>query len=181
MGKLPTQAGKTARSAVKWDGGLREKAPASIKPASNSHKHGTALEELCAAKGLRMTGQRRTILTVLSKAEDHPDVEEVFRRASAVDSRISLSTVYRTMRLFETAGLLERREFGGGRARYERAESHHHDHLIDIENGKVIEFRDEEIERLQEAVAKRLGYELTGHRMELYGRLIAKPKPSRSR
>lgn len=128
-----------------------------------------------------MTGQRRTILNVLAQAEDHPDVEEVFRRASAIDDRISLSTVYRTMRLFESAGLLERREFGGGRARYERAESHHHDHLIDVETGQVIEFRDEEIERLQEIVAQRLGYELTGHRMELYGRPLAKPKASRSR
>jgi Fur family ferric uptake transcriptional regulator len=181
MGKLPIRATKPERTPAKWDGGLRENATPAMKPAPHQHVSETALEELCAAKGLRMTGQRRTILSVLSKAEDHPDVEEVFRRASALDDRISLSTVYRTMRLFEGAGLLERREFGGGRARYERAESHHHDHLIDIETGQVIEFRDEEIERLREIVAKRLGYELTGHRMELYGRPIAKAKPPRSR
>ncbi len=123
-----------------------------------------------------MTGQRRTIASVLADAQDHPDVEEVHRRAHAVDPRISLSTVYRTVKLLRDAGILERREFGDGRARYERAEGHHHDHLIDVETGDVIEFRDEEIERLQEIVARKLGYELTGHRLELYGRPLAKSK-----
>jgi Fur family ferric uptake transcriptional regulator len=132
-------------------------------------------EKLCAESGMRMTGQRRAIASVLAKASDHPNVEEVHRRASAIDSRISLSTVYRTVRLFMDAGILERREFGDGRARYERAESEHHDHLIDVETGAVIEFHDEEIEKLQEAVARRLGYELTGHRLELYGRPLRRP------
>ncbi|MDZ4790448.1 MAG: Fur family transcriptional regulator [Hyphomicrobiales bacterium] len=138
------------------------------------------LEQLCADKGMRMTGQRRTISRVLADAQDHPDVEEVYKRAHAVDHRISLSTVYRTVKLLRDAGILERREFGDGRARYERAEDQHHDHLIDVETGDVIEFRDEEIERLQEIVARKLGYELTGHRLQLYGRAIVKPKPLRS-
>jgi Fur family transcriptional regulator, ferric uptake regulator len=181
MAKPTPRAGKTAHTtSARLHKGLRENASAAVKKGPRQGAE-PALEELCAAKGLRMTGQRRTILNVLTNAEDHPDVEEVFRRASAIDSRISLSTVYRTMRLFESAGLLERREFGGGRARYERAESTHHDHLIDTETGQVIEFRDEEIERLQEIIAERLGYELTGHRMELYGRPLAKGKTARSR
>lgn len=138
-------------------------------------------EQVCAQKGMRMTGQRRTIANVLSKADDHPDVEEVYRRASVIDGRISLSTVYRTVRLFKEAGILERHAFGDGRARYERAEAEHHDHLIDIETGDVIEFRDEEIERLQEIVARKLGYQLTGHRMELYGRPLAKPAKPQGR
>lgn len=126
-----------------------------------------------------MTGQRRTIAKVLASADDHPDVEEVHRRANVIDDRISLSTVYRTVRLFKEAGILERHEFGDGRGRYERIQGEHHDHLIDVETGEVIEFRDEEIERLQHMVARKLGYELTGHRMELYGRRMrasAKPK-----
>ena len=118
---------------------------------------------------MRMTGQRRVIARVLSEAEDHPDVEEVHRRASQRDSRISLSTVYRTVRLFEEAGILERHEFGDGRARYEESPREHHDHLIDVDTGSVIEFRNEEIERLQEAIARKLGYKLIGHRLELYG------------
>jgi Fur family ferric uptake transcriptional regulator len=134
------------------------------------------LQELCAEKGMRMTGQRRIIASVLAEAHDHPDVEEVYKRASAVDNRISLSTVYRTVKLLRDAGILERREFGDGRARYERVEDQHHDHLIDVETGAVIEFQDEEIERLQEIVARRLGYELTGHKLELYGRRLAKRK-----
>jgi Fur family ferric uptake transcriptional regulator len=134
------------------------------------------LERLCAEKGMRMTGQRRVIARILSDAEDHPDVEEVHRRASAKDSRISLSTVYRTVRLFEEAGILERHEFGDGRARYELAPREHHDHLIDVETGTVIEFRNEEIERLQEAIARELGYELIGHRLELYGAPVAARK-----
>lgn len=127
------------------------------------------LERLCAEKGLRMTGQRRTIARVLSEAEDHPDVEEVYRRASTVDPRISLSTVYRTVRLFESEGILERHEFGDGRARYEPAGHGHHDHLINVKTGEVIEFRNEQIERLQESVARELGFRLIGHRLELFG------------
>jgi Fur family ferric uptake transcriptional regulator len=128
------------------------------------------LERLCAERGMRMTGQRRTIARVLSDAEDHPDVEEVYRRASAQDPRISLSTVYRTVRLFETKGILERHEFGDGRrARYEPAGHGHHDHLINVKTGEVIEFRNEQIERLQESVARELGFRLIGHRLELFG------------
>jgi len=128
------------------------------------------LERLCAEKGMRMTGQRRTIARVLSEAEDHPDVEEVYRRASAEDPRISLSTVYRTVRLFENKGILERHEFGDEkRARYEPAGHGHHDHLINIKTGEVIEFRNEQIERLQESVARELGFRLIGHRLELFG------------
>ena len=118
---------------------------------------------------MRMTGQRRVIARVLSDATDHPDVEEVHRRVAAVDARISLSTVYRTLRLFEEAGILERHDFGEGRARYERVAKEHHDHLIDLSSGKVIEFHNEEIERLQERVARELGFRLIAHRLELYG------------
>lgn len=125
--------------------------------------------ERCEAKGLRLTGQRRTIAAVLEEAQDHPDVEELYARASGVDPKISLATVYRTVKLFEEAGILEKLEFGDGRARYEDAERDHHDHLIDIHSGEVIEFVDEEIEELQERIAERLGYELRGHRLELYG------------
>ena len=121
------------------------------------------------AKGLRMTGQRRTIAGVLEEAEGHPDVEELYNRASSVDPRISLATVYRTVKLFEEAGILDKLEFGDGRARYEDAERDHHDHLIDINSGEVIEFVDDDIEALQEKIAERLGYELRGHKLELYG------------
>jgi Fur family transcriptional regulator, ferric uptake regulator len=127
------------------------------------------IEELCADKRLRMTGQRRVIARVLSDAKDHPDVEEVHRRAHAVDQRISLSTVYRTLRLFEIKGILERHDFGAGRGRYEAAARSHHDHLIDLETGRVIEFSNEQIERLQQRVAEELGFKLVGHRLELYG------------
>ncbi len=133
------------------------------------------IEALCAEKGMRMTVQRAVIARVLSVATDHPDVEEVYRRANQVDSRISLSTVYRTVRLLENAGIIDRHDFGdGGRARYERVKSEHHDHLIDTESGTVIEFKNEEIEKLQERVARELGYELVGHRLELYGRPLRK-------
>jgi Fur family ferric uptake transcriptional regulator len=125
--------------------------------------------ERCEAKGLRLTEQRRTIARVLEEADDHPDVEELYRRASTEDPRISLATVYRTVKLFEEAGILEKLEFGDGRARYEDAERDHHDHLIDIHSGQVIEFVDAEIEELQERIAAKLGYELKGHRLELYG------------
>jgi Fur family ferric uptake transcriptional regulator len=128
------------------------------------------LERLCAERGMRMTGQRRTIARVLSEAEDHPDVEEVYRRASTQDPHISLSTVYRTVRLFENNGILERHEFGDGRrARYEPAGHGHHDHLINVKTGEVIEFRNEQIEKLQETVARELGFRLIGHRLELFG------------
>jgi len=127
------------------------------------------LEQLCAERGMRMTGQRRIIARVLSEAEDHPDVEEVHRRAHARDNRISLSTVYRTVRLLEGAGILERHDFGEGRARYEQAGHGHHDHLINMKTGEVIEFHNAEIERLQDAVARELGFQLIGHRLELFG------------
>lgn len=130
----------------------------------------------CEAKGLRLTGQRRVIAGVLEVSKDHPDVEELYARASREDPNISLATVYRTVKLFEEAGILERLEFGDGRARYEDAEREHHDHLIDIQSGQVIEFVDPEIEELQEKIAAKLGYELRGHRLELYG--VPKPKSS---
>jgi Fur family ferric uptake transcriptional regulator len=130
----------------------------------------------CEAKGLRMTEQRRVVAQVIGAAEDHPDVEELFARAAAVDPRISLATVYRTVNLFEEAGILEKLEFGDGRARYEDAERDHHDHLIDIHSGEVIEFVDPEIEALQERIAARLGYTLKGHRLELFGVPVNKPK-----
>jgi Fur family ferric uptake transcriptional regulator len=123
----------------------------------------------CEDKGLRMTGQRRIVAQVLEDSDDHPDVEELYARSSKIDSGISLATVYRTVKLFEEAGILDKLEFGDGRARYEDAERDHHDHLIDINSGEVIEFVDEEIEALQEKIAKKLGYELRGHRLELYG------------
>ena len=127
----------------------------------------------CEAQGLRMTEQRRTIAEVLTDSEDHPDVEELHRRASARDAGISLATVYRTVKLFEENGILERLDFRDGRARYENADRDHHDHLIDVVTGDVIEFVDREIEALQRRVAQRLGYELIGHRLELYARKIA--------
>ncbi len=130
---------------------------------------GDTIIERCEAKGLRMTEQRRTIAGVLEDSNDHPDVEELYARASAADPRISLATVYRTVKLFEEAGILEKLEFGDGRARYEDAERDHHDHLIDIQSGEVIEFIDEDIEALQERIAAKLGYELRGHKLELYG------------
>jgi Fur family ferric uptake transcriptional regulator len=133
------------------------------------------LEQLCLEKGLKMTDQRRTIARVLSDATDHPDVEQVYRRATALDPRISIATVYRTVRLFEEASILERHDFGDGRSRYEESPSEHHDHLIDVENGRVIEFREEEIELLQRGVAERLGYRLVGHRLELYAVPLRKP------
>ena len=125
--------------------------------------------ERCESKGLRMTGQRRIIAGVLEDADDHPDVEELYTRASALDSAISIATVYRTVKLFEEAGILERVEFGAGRARYEDAERDHHDHLIDLSSGEVIEFVDPDIEALQEKIAAKLGYRLKGHKLELYG------------
>jgi Fur family ferric uptake transcriptional regulator len=126
------------------------------------------LEQLCLDKGLKMTEQRRIIARVLSDSADHPDVEQVYRRASAIDSHISIATVYRTVRLFEEANILARHDFGDGRARYEEMPSDHHDHLIDLQSGRVVEFRNEQIEKLQEMIAAELGYDLVGHRLELY-------------
>lgn len=127
------------------------------------------VEALCAEKGLRITEQRRVIARVLSEAEDHPDVERLHERSSAIDPGISIATVYRTVRLFEEAGILERHDFGDGRARYEAAPEAHHDHLIDVETGNVIEFVDPELEQLQRQIAEKLGFRLVDHRMELYG------------
>lgn len=129
----------------------------------------TDLERLCIDKGLKMTDQRRVIAKVLSESDDHPDVEQVYQRATRVDPRISIATVYRTVRLFEEANILERHDFGDGRARYEEAPKEHHDHLIDVNSGEVLEFCNDQIERLQREVAARLGYRLVGHRLELYG------------
>ncbi len=126
------------------------------------------IEQLCVDKGMRMTDQRRVVARVLSNATDHPDVEELYRRSAAVDPHISIATVYRTVRLFEEAGIIARHEFRDGRSRYEEAPQDHHDHLIDMKTGKVIEFIDEEIEALQAAIARRLGYRLIDHRLELY-------------
>ena len=127
------------------------------------------LEKRCAEKGMKMTDQRRVIARVLSEALDHPHVEEVHRRSAMLDPHISIATVYRTMRLFEEAGIIDRHDFGDGRARYEEAVEEHHDHLVDVKNGTVIEFTSPEIEALQQAIAKRHGFALVGHRLELYG------------
>ncbi|HVA35542.1 MAG TPA: Fur family transcriptional regulator [Stellaceae bacterium] len=126
------------------------------------------IEQLCIDKGLKMTEQRRVIARVLSDSADHPDVEAVHRRAAAIDPKISIATVYRTVRLFQEASILERHDFGDGRARYEEAPSEHHDHLIDLQSGKVIEFKNDVIEKLQREVALRLGYKLVDHRLELF-------------
>lgn len=139
------------------------------------------LERLCAAKGLRMTDQRRVIARVLSESKDHPDVEMVHQRAMNVDPRISIATVYRTVKLFEEASILERHDFGDGRSRYEEAPEEHHDHLIDVNSGDVIEFSNADIERLQQAVARELGYRLVGHRLELYGVRIEKQDGDRAK
>ena len=127
------------------------------------------LEALCAERGLRITEQRRVIARVLSESEDHPDVELLHKRANAIDPKISIATVYRTVRLFEDAGILDRHDFGDGRARYEASPEAHHDHLIDLETGTVVEFVDPELEALQRQIAEKLGYRLVDHRMELYG------------
>ena len=127
------------------------------------------IERLCIEKGMKMTEQRRVIARVLSVSTDHPDVEQVYRRAAQMDSHISIATVYRTVRLFEEANILERHDFGNGRARYEEITDQHHDHLIDIQSGEVIEFQNQEIEALQEKIAAKYGFKLVGHRLELYG------------
>jgi len=127
------------------------------------------IEKLCLAKNMRMTDQRRVIARVLSVSSDHPDVEELHRRSHAVDPHISIATVYRTVRLFEEAGIIDRLDFRDGRSRYEEHSDDHHDHLIDMKTGKVVEFVDADIEALQEAIARKLGYRLVDHRLELYG------------
>ena len=127
------------------------------------------LEKRCEEKGLKMTSQRRTIARVLSESDDHPDVELLHKRTHKLDPKISMATVYRTVRLFEEAGVIDKHDFGDGRARYEETAEEHHDHLIDMKTGKVVEFMDPEIERLQQEIAKRLGYKLVDHRLELYG------------
>ncbi|MES0883320.1 Fur family transcriptional regulator [Roseibium sp. SCP14] len=130
----------------------------------------SSLADMCVAKGMRMTEQRRVIASVIEQAsEEHPDVEELYRRSVAIDPGISISTVYRTVKLFEDAGMIERHDFRDGRSRYETVPDEHHDHLIDLRSGRVIEFRNEEIEALQEFIAKKLGYKLVDHRLELYG------------
>lgn len=136
----------------------------------------TAIEEACIAKGMRMTEQRRIIARVLGQSQDHPDVEELYRRAVKIDDKISISTVYRTVRLFEDAGIIERHDFGKGRARYEQVPEEHHDHLINLRTGEVTEFRSEEIEKKQEEIARKLGYRLVGHRLELYAVPLGKEK-----
>lgn len=127
------------------------------------------VEALCLKKGLRITEQRRVIARVLSEVDDHPDVEALHRRVAAIDPKISIATVYRTVKLFEEAGIIERHEFQGGRSRYETVQDEHHDHFIDVETGNVIEFHDAELEELQARIAARLGFRLVDHRMELYG------------
>ena len=134
------------------------------------------IEKLCIEKGMRMTDQRRVVARVLSTAHDHPDVEELYRRAHEVDPHISIATVYRTVRLFEESGIIARHDFRDGRSRYEEAPDTHHDHLIDMKSGQVIEFVDEEIEALQAAIARRLGYRLVDHRLELYGVPVEEPE-----
>jgi Fur family ferric uptake transcriptional regulator len=138
------------------------------KGQAKARRRSDAIERACRAKGLRMTGQRRVIARILDEAADHPDVVELHRRAAEVDEKISLSTVYRTVKLLQNEGIIERLEFRGGRSRYEQAAREHHDHLINLETGDVIEFRSEEIEALQTEIARRLGYRLVFHRLELY-------------
>lgn len=135
-----------------------------------------SIEQLCVAKGLKMTGQRRVIARVLGESHDHPDVELVHKRAAVIDSNISIATVYRTVRLFEEVNILERHEFGDGRARYEEVPEDHHDHLIDVETGKVIEFHSAEIEKIQDEIAEKLGYKLVDHRLALYAKPLKKNK-----
>jgi len=149
----------------------------SDKDSEHSLEH--SLQEQCARSGMRMTEQRRVIAQVIERAEDHPDVEELYQRAAAIDQRISLSTVYRTLNLFEEAGLVTKHDFKDGRARFEPIPDEHHDHLIDVRSGKVIEFRNEEIEAIQEVIARRLGYRLVDHRLELYAVPIGEPASNR--
>jgi Fur family ferric uptake transcriptional regulator len=136
------------------------------------------IENLCVEKGMRMTDQRRVVARVLSQSHDHPDVEELYRRAHEIDPHISIATVYRTVRLFEEAGIIARHDFRDGRSRYEETPDNHHDHLIDMKTGRVVEFMDDEIERLQALIAQRLGYRLIDHRLELYGVPLEEEAPA---
>ena len=129
----------------------------------------TDIEEKCISKGVKLTGQRKIIARVMSEAEDHPDVDELYKRVTKIDSKISIATVYRTVKLFEEAGILAKHDFKGGKARYEEISESHHDHLIDVKTGEIIEFVDEEIEKLQKKVAEKHGYKLVDHKLELYG------------
>ena len=148
------------------------------KDEQNRPKEISDIEQLCLDKGMRMTDQRRVIARVLSEATDHPDVEEVHQRSTAVDSKISIATVYRTVRLFEEAGILERHDFRDGRARYEPIPEEHHDHLINLDSGEVLEFHNDEIEELQITIAREMGFKLVDHRMELYGVPLERKKKS---
>jgi Fur family transcriptional regulator, ferric uptake regulator len=179
-GKRFARLADSGQNAQKSDrGAIGRRGLSRMEPTIGSHQWGrtlsvvSRLEKLCQEKGLKMTEQRRVIARVLSDAEDHPDVEQLYRRASKIDPGISLATVYRTVRLFEEANILERHDFGDGRARYEEAPENHHDHLIDLQSGQVIEFTNEEIEKLQHRVAEQLGYKLIGHRLELYATPVA--------
>ena len=134
----------------------------------------TDIEQKCISKGVKLTDQRKIIAQVMSQAQDHPDVDELYKRVTKLDSKISIATVYRTVKLFEEAGILEKHDFKGGKARYEQSPDEHHDHLIDINSGEIIEFVDKEIEILQNEVAKKLGYKLVDHKLELYGSKIKK-------
>ncbi len=145
-----------------------------IKNSETNNLKIDSLEKKCADIGLKMTEQRRIIARVLSDASDHPDVETLYQRASAIDANISIATVYRTVKLLEESGVIERHDFGDGKSRYEETSNSHHDHLIDVRSGTIIEFNNEEIERLQEIIARELGYELVGHRLELYGVPLSK-------
>ena len=129
----------------------------------------TDIEQKCISKGVKLTGQRKIIARVMSEAEDHPDVDELYKRVTKVDPKISIATVYRTVKLFEEAGILAKHDFKGGKARYEEISESHHDHLIDVKTGEIIEFVDDEIEKLQKKVAEKYGYDLVDHKLELYG------------
>ncbi|ABI61288.1 Ferric uptake regulation protein [Granulibacter bethesdensis] len=168
MGSRPMERRSSEPSPVR-------RTPANHSPHAPERQGGSSIERMCVERGLKMTGQRRVIARVLSEASDHPDVEELYRRASALDARISIATVYRTVRLLEDKGILARRDFGGGRARYEASEHGPHYHLIDVETGKVIEFEDEEHERLMRSIAARLGFSLVSLRLELFGRKLVDP------
>jgi Fur family ferric uptake transcriptional regulator len=151
-----------------YEGRTARQRPTALNTPEKHLSERQNIEALCVAKGMRMTEQRRVIARILAGSEDHPDVEELYRRCAKVDDRISISTVYRTVRLFEDAGIIERHDFREGRARYETSRESHHDHLINLRSGEVIEFQSEEIEKLQAEVARRLGYKLVDHRLELY-------------
>jgi Fur family ferric uptake transcriptional regulator len=168
--------GRAEDALARMDRDPHPPSPAPARKPGAGRPDPSRIERLCIERGLKMTGQRRLIARVLSEAEDHPDVEELYRRASALDSRISVATVYRTVRLLEEKGIVERRDFGGGRARFDPTDRGHHHHLIDVDAGKVIEFEDAEFERVARAIAERLGFTLVGQRLELFGRRVETPR-----